>query len=309
VIAVRRDDVWLHVLGQHNLTTIPSSDTNAQVADAQYALHKKHGTHPVLTMAVPFITNIPILLITSLAIRNAIQMPDTALVGQSLLWIKDITEPDPHGAMGMIAGCMAFASSEIHNVRRRRFEKIAAEEAAPSVPAEVDALETPATAAATPTPTAPSAPARTAAKPKLPQRPFSTSATARAAPPTRKRKPASAPVSAVPRQGQQSARRMPGVVQVVDGKRTIVPLSKLLEEENAIGGGADAAKEAAGAFQRGLERVGKLWSIGIIGLSLVQPAVSTGPEELYLCVKCSCQADTTAATELLPPLSPPLNTH
>jgi hypothetical protein len=58
----------------------------------------------------------------------------------------------------------------------------------------------------------------------------------------------------------------------VDGKRETVPISQVLEEVELTPGGRKAASHAAKGFQSGLELVGRVWSVGIIGLSLMQPA-------------------------------------
>jgi hypothetical protein len=233
-------------------------------------------------MAVPFLVNIPVLIATSLAIRNAVTSGDTALVGQSLLWIKDITEPD--GLIGVVAGCLAFGSSELHSAGRRKLKKVTEEEADPSVPVDALAPVPP----ASPAPPVPSVAAAQNAKLSSHLRPrtFSTSAVSPAvARPMRKPRGATATVAATASSGAKTvqlppgAKLPPGVIQTLpDGRRRLIPFSKVLENVEQTPGAAQGVKDATTAFQTIMEYGVKYWSIGLIGMSLFQPAVSASGE-------------------------------
>ena len=74
-------------------------------------LHKKHKTHPLITLSVPFLINVPILIIFSLTIRGALQIPGNAMALESLGWIPQLGEPDR--LLPALGGLLAMANAEI----------------------------------------------------------------------------------------------------------------------------------------------------------------------------------------------------
>lgn len=82
------------------------------MADAVFALHKKHKTHPWVTMLAPAAVNIPLLLAASWGVRNAlIQSPEIA--NSSGLWLQSFGEPDSTAILPIATALMAFTNVQL----------------------------------------------------------------------------------------------------------------------------------------------------------------------------------------------------
>ena len=87
------------------------------MARHQSKLHKRYGTHPVMTLAIPLIVNIPIFVIFSLTIRHAIEMPGSAMAAESFGWLKALGEPDLW--LPAIGGGLGMLTAQIGENRRK----------------------------------------------------------------------------------------------------------------------------------------------------------------------------------------------
>ncbi|TXT08673.1 hypothetical protein VHUM_02801 [Vanrija humicola] len=145
------------------------------LAKEQSALHKKHGTHPFITVLAPLAVHIPVLVITSMAIRHAMAVPDSALAADSFLWIPKLIDPDPAYVLPLLGGLLAFGNAELSSQKRAAQDKAIESAVAPKTPSDagVNAVD----AAAAQKAAAPSA-----------KRSFSTSAVRGATPPPRRRR-------------------------------------------------------------------------------------------------------------------------
>lgn len=153
------------------------------MAKAQSALHKQHSTHPLITLITPLAVHIPILIITSMAIRHAIAVPDSALAADSFLWIPKLGDVDPEHYLPIIGAMCAFGNAEASSRKRKDDEASLEAAAKPKEPSEEEVRAAVATASASPKVKADaSLSARLSAK----GRNFSTSAVRGAAPPRRR---------------------------------------------------------------------------------------------------------------------------
>lgn len=75
-------------------------------------MHKKHRTHPTITLLVPLAVSVPLFIVMSMTIRQAVTTyPELAM--QSFQWIKHMGEPDPQWILPMVAGMLGFANAEM----------------------------------------------------------------------------------------------------------------------------------------------------------------------------------------------------
>lgn len=95
--------------------------TLTQLANYQSNLHRQHGTHPTITMLVPLMVNIPILISTSYAIRNALEVPNSPVAAEYVSWLSTtLGEPGPTLILPLLGGCLAFANAELAGWSRDR---------------------------------------------------------------------------------------------------------------------------------------------------------------------------------------------
>ncbi|KAL1406185.1 peroxin [Vanrija albida] len=147
-----------------------------RLANEQSALHKEHGTHPLLTMLSPIAVNIPILIVTSMAIRHAIAVHDSALAAESFLWLPKLGDVDPSHVLPIVGALLMFGNAEVGS-RKRSGEDAAAVEAAIQDEQQSEAEADRASAAP-----------KAKATPPSGKRPFSTSAVVGVAVPKRRRR-------------------------------------------------------------------------------------------------------------------------
>ncbi|KLT42049.1 hypothetical protein CC85DRAFT_285814 [Cutaneotrichosporon oleaginosum] len=103
----------------------------AELATRQAALHKKHGTHPTTTMLVPLAVSVPLFIVMSMTIRQAVTTyPE--LAAQSFLWVEHMGLPDKQWILPMVAGLLGFGNAENASVRYDARKEAAAAAEAPS---------------------------------------------------------------------------------------------------------------------------------------------------------------------------------
>lgn len=87
------------------------------------ALHRRHHTHPFITQWAPLLVNLPILIIFSLTIRHALEIPGNPMALESFGWMQSLGEGDLW--IGAVGGGLMMASSETVEYRRRAAESFA----------------------------------------------------------------------------------------------------------------------------------------------------------------------------------------
>ena len=121
------------------------------MARHQLKLHKRYGTHPVLTFAIPLIVNIPIFVIFSLTIRHAIEMPGSAMAVESFGWVKALGQPDLW--LPAIGGGLGMLTAQLGESRQK--EMVGVGEVRPEKGVEIVVDGKRGKASSTPTSTAP----------------------------------------------------------------------------------------------------------------------------------------------------------
>lgn len=112
-----------------------------QLADYQYALHKKYGTHPLKLIGAPVLVAIPLLITCSQAIRYAIDAPGSALAAERFAWLADgLGEADPTMILPVIGGVMAYASAEFQTRQHKKVEEALDETTKPEGPEQASPL-------------------------------------------------------------------------------------------------------------------------------------------------------------------------
>ena len=74
-------------------------------------------------MLLPLSVNIPILVVTSMTIRHALDIPGSLMAEESFLWIEKLGKGDM--GLGAIGGLMAMVHAEVSAMQRRRKELVA----------------------------------------------------------------------------------------------------------------------------------------------------------------------------------------
>lgn len=144
-------------------------------------MHKEHKTHPLITLLVPLGVSLPLFIVMSMTIRQAVtHHPE--LASQSFAWITAMGEPDPKWILPLVAGLLGFSNAEHSDrkfeVRRELAEASGAELSAAAV-AESAAPAPPSSAMVSPSSVkAPYQPSGPATKVPSPARPPPKSATA-----------------------------------------------------------------------------------------------------------------------------------
>ncbi|BEJ18109.1 hypothetical protein CspHIS471_0703860 [Cutaneotrichosporon sp. HIS471] len=96
-----------------------------ELATRQAALHKKHSTHPTTTMLVPLAVSLPLFIVMSMTVRQAVTTyPE--LAAQSFAWIEHMGQPDKMWILPMVAGLLGFGNAE-HATSRYEARKETAE--------------------------------------------------------------------------------------------------------------------------------------------------------------------------------------
>ena len=96
-----------------------------QMAIHQAILHKKHNTHPLFTIFAPLTVNLPIMIIFSLTIRHALEIPGNTMALESFGWVGSLGKGD--FGLGAIGGGLAMINAEISEMNRRGREEGAGE--------------------------------------------------------------------------------------------------------------------------------------------------------------------------------------
>ena len=91
------------------------------MAAHQAALHKKHRTHPTITLLAPIAVNLPILVVFSLTIRHALDVPGSAMAIESLGWITRLMDGDM--LLAALGGGLGMVNAELVEGRRAALER------------------------------------------------------------------------------------------------------------------------------------------------------------------------------------------
>lgn len=129
-----------------------------QLAAEQSALHKRFGTHPIITMGAPLAVHVPVLITVSLTLRRALELPGSPMASEGFWWIDALGEVDPIGALPILGAMIALTNAETLGRKREQAMEAVAERKASRLSSKTGYRHIPAPQSARPVPTAKSIP-------------------------------------------------------------------------------------------------------------------------------------------------------
>jgi len=96
---------------KEGLNAVYSKRFNEVAKARRKELLSKHGVSPMLTMAVPALTQLPVFVISSMVFSRLTQ-PPSVLDSESFLTLTSLLNPDPTAAIPILIGMITLANAE-----------------------------------------------------------------------------------------------------------------------------------------------------------------------------------------------------